>query len=197
MTIATGVAKQLRYKAESTWGAAPTAGGAQLLRRVTSDLDLKKQTYQSAEIRSDYQVSDMRHGIRSVEGGINGELSAGTFKDFLAAAVRRAFTTVTAITGASITIAGTGPTYTVTRAAGSWLTDGVKIGQIGRLTAGAFNAANLNKNLLVLAESALVLTVQPLNGVAPRGTARNRTQLRCGERQDTGHLLGLSFFISR
>lgn len=166
MPIATGVAKQLRYKAESAWGTAPGTGSAQLLRRVTSDLDLKKQTYQSAEIRSDYQVSDMRHGVRSVEGGINGELSAGTFKDFLAAAVRRAFATVTAITGASITIAGSGPTYTVTRAAGSWLTDGVKIGQVGRLTAGGFNAANLNKNLLVLAESATVLTVMPLNGVA-------------------------------
>jgi len=166
MTIATGVAKQLRYKAEATWGTAPGTGSAQLLRRVTSDLSLKKQSYQSAEIRSDYQVADMRHGVRSVEGGINGELSSGTFKDFIAAAVRRAFTTVTAITGASITIAGSGPTYTVTRAAGSWITDGVKVGQVGRLTAGSFNAANLNKNLLVLVETATVLTVMPLNGVA-------------------------------
>jgi hypothetical protein len=88
---ATGVAKQLRYKAESTWGTAPGASGAQLLRRVTSTLDLKKQTYRSNEIRSDYQVNDMRHGVRSVEGTINGELSPGTYKDFLAAAVRKAF----------------------------------------------------------------------------------------------------------
>jgi hypothetical protein len=166
MTIATGVAKQVRYKAESAWGTAPGATGAQLLRRVTSDLSLRKQTYESNEIVSHYQRVDMRHGIRSVEGGIQGELSAGTWKDFLAAAVRRAFATVTAITGLSITIAGAGPTYTVTRSTGSWLTDGVKAGQMGRLTAGTFNAANLNKNLWVLSATATVLTVMPLNGVA-------------------------------
>jgi len=35
-----------------------------------------------------------------------------------------------------------------------------------RLTAGSFNAANLNKNLFVLSMTATVLTVMPLNGVA-------------------------------
>jgi hypothetical protein len=167
MPIATGVAKQLRYKLESNWGAAPGTGSAQLLRRVSSDLALRKQTYESGELNSHYQRVDFRHGVRSVEGAINGELSAGTWKDFFAAAVRRAFTTVSAITGASITVAGVGPTYTLTRGAGSWLTDGIKAGQVVRLTAGSFNAANLNKNLLVLAvTSATVLTVMPLNGVA-------------------------------
>jgi len=166
MTIAAGVAKSLRYKVEATWGTAPGPTGAQLLRRVTSDLNLAKETYQSAEIRSDYQLSDFRHGVRSVGGAINGELSPGTWEDFIAAALRRAYVAVAAITGASITVAGAGPTYTITRAAGSWLTDGVKVGQVGRLTAGGFNAANLNKNLFVLEITATVLTVMPLNGVA-------------------------------
>lgn len=166
MTIATGVAKQLRYKAESAWGTAPGATGAQLLRRVSSDLALKKQNYESNELNSHYQRVDFRHGVRSVEGTVNGELSPGTWKDFLAAAVRRAFATVTAISSLSITVAGSGPTYTITRSTGSWLTDGVKVGQVGRLTAGTFNAANINKNLFVLAATATVLTVMPLNGVA-------------------------------
>ena len=166
MAIATGVGKQVRYKAESAWGTAPGATGAQLLRRVTSTPNLKKQTYESNEIASHYQRVDFRHGVRSVEVAYAGELSAGTFEDFLAAAVRRAFTTVTAISSLSITVAGSGPTYTITRGSGSWLTDGIKKGQIGRLTAGSFNAANLNKNLFVLSLTATVLTVMPLNGVA-------------------------------
>jgi Phage tail tube protein len=166
MPIAVGVAKQLRYKAETTWGVAPGAAGAQSLRRVSSNLSLAKQTYQSAEILSTYQLNDFRHGVRSVEGSINGELSPGTYEDFIAAAVRRAFATVTAITGASITIAGTGPTYTVTRAAGSFLTDGLKIGQVIRLSVGTFNAANLLKNLFIVALTATVATVIPVNGVA-------------------------------
>jgi hypothetical protein len=167
MTFATGVAKQLKYKVESTWGTIPSASASQLLRRVTSTLGIKKQTYESNEINPTYQRNDFRHGMRSAEGTITDELSPGTHKDWMAAAVRRAFTTVTAITGASITIAGTGPTWTVTRAAGSFLSDGIKQGYIVRLTAGAFNAANLNKNLIVNAvTSATVLTVSLFPGVA-------------------------------
>lgn len=166
MTIATGVNKQLKYKVESAWGTVPAAASSQRLRRVTSTLNLRKQTFESNEIASHVQRVDYRHGIRSVEGAISGELSPGTYKDFVAAAVRRAYAAITAITGASITIAGAGPTYTVTRAAGSWITDGIKVGQVGRLTAGSFNAANLNKNLVVLSFTALVLTVMPVNGVA-------------------------------
>jgi hypothetical protein len=84
----------------------------------------------------------------------------------LSAVLRRDFTGVASITGASITVAGSGPSYTLTRAAGSFLTDGIKIGMVVRLTVGSFNAANLNKNLLVTQVTATVLTVRPVNGVA-------------------------------
>ena len=164
MPIASGVFKQLAYKAETTWGTVPTASGAQALRRTSSSLDLSKETYQSAEIRPDLQLADFRHGVRSVTGKITGDLSPGTHKDFMAAILKRDFAAVTALTGLSITIAGTAPTYTVTRAAGSYLTDGVKICDVIRLTAGSFNAANLNKNLLVVTLTATVATVIVLNG---------------------------------
>jgi hypothetical protein len=44
-----------------------------------------------------YQRQDYRHGGRSVAGTINGELSPGTWKDFIAAAVRRDFTAISAV----------------------------------------------------------------------------------------------------
>lgn len=164
MAIATGVAKQLAYKAETTWGTVPAASGAQALRRVTSDLNLTKQTYQSAEIRTDYQVADFRHGVRSVAGTVRGELSPGTYEDFLAAALRKTFAAVTNITGLSLTIAASGDYYTVTRSSGSYLSDGIKVGQVVRLTAGSLAAGNLNKNLLVVGLTALAATVLVLNG---------------------------------
>lgn len=166
MPIATGVNKRLYYKAESTWNTAAGASGAQALRRVSSELNLKKDTFESNELATHLQRLDYRHGLGHVEGSISGELSPGTWKDFFAAATRKAYTAVTAISGASITIAGSGPTYTVTRAAGSFLTDGVKAGDVVRLSVGSFNAANINKNLLVVSMTATVLTVMPLNGVA-------------------------------
>ncbi|HWU79504.1 MAG TPA: phage tail tube protein, partial [Caulobacter sp.] len=66
--------------------------------------------------------------------------------------------------GASITIAGSGQNYTLTRAAGSYLTDGFKIGDVVRLTAGAFNPANVQKNLLIVTLTATVATVRVING---------------------------------
>lgn len=166
MALATGVAKQIRYKVEATYGTAPGTSGGQLLRRVTSDLNLSKDTYESAEIRSDYQVSDFRHGVRRVGGNIKGELSPGTYKDFIAAALRRDFAAVSALTGLSLTIAASGSNYTITRGSGSFLTDGVKVGDVIRITAGSVNAANLNKNALVLSLTATIATVYVLNGLS-------------------------------
>lgn len=169
MTIATGVAKRVTYKVESSWGTIPSASSAQALRRVKSTLELAKATYQSQEIRSDYQVADFRHGMRSVKGMISGEISPGTYKDFMAAAVRSTWATVSAIATVSLTIAavgGTPATYTIGRGTGSYLTDGVKIGNVVRLSVGVLNAANISKNLFVLAVSASSITVLPLNGVA-------------------------------
>jgi hypothetical protein len=164
MPQASGVFKQVAIKEEVTYGVLPTASGAQLLRRVDASFNLTKDVYESAEIRADLQTSDMRHGVRRVAGTINGELSPGSYAPYLAALVKREFAAVTSITAASITIGGTAPAYTVTRAAGSFLTDNIKIGHVVRLSAGTFNAANLNKNLFVTGVSALVLNVVVLNG---------------------------------
>lgn len=166
MGLASGIFKQLAYKAEVTYGLAPGQASGQSLRRVQSTLDLAKDTYQSNEIRPDQQVADFRHGVRRVQGAIQGELSPGTYKDFFGAILKRDFAAVTAITGVSVTIAGAGPTYTVTRSAGDYLAGGLKVGDVVRLTAGTLNALNINKNLLITALTATVMTVVTLNGTA-------------------------------
>lgn len=166
MPTASGLFKQVIYKKEVTFGVVPVAAAGQALRRVESSLDLNKESYQSAEIRPDFQIADFRHGVRKVEGSINGELSPRTYADFMAASLKRIFTVGVAATGVSVTIAGTGPSYTVTRAAGSYLTDGFKVGEVIRLSVGALNAANINKNLLVTALTPLVTTVIVVNGSA-------------------------------
>lgn len=163
MAIASGVGKQVIYKVQSALGTKATAGSAQILRRVTSNLELRKNTFQSNEIRTDYQISDFRHGTKYIEGNISGEISPGTYKDFFAAALRRDFATVSAIASLSITITGTSAPYTVARGSGSWLTDGIKVGDVVKFTAGTFNVANTGKNLLVASVSASNITVYPLN----------------------------------
>lgn len=164
MGTASGVFKQVIYKPETTYGVTPAAAAGQALRRVTSSLNLTKDTYQSNEIRTDFQVADFRHGLRKVGGTLAGELSAKTFADFIAAALKKDFASGVSISGASITVGGTAGAWTLTRAAGSFLADGVKIGDVVRLTAGAFNAANLGKNIQVVNVTANTLTGRTLNG---------------------------------
>lgn len=166
MTLAAGLFKQVAYKVESTFGTLPTASTAQALRRVQSSLDLTKDTYQSNEIRTDLQIADFRHGVRRVKGSVNGELSCKTYSDFIAAACKKAFVAGSSAAAASVTIAGAGPSYTVTRAAGSYLTDGFKIGDVIRLTVGTLNAANISKNLMITALTATIATVLVVNGTA-------------------------------
>lgn len=166
MATATAVFKQVAIKREATYGVAPVATGAQLMRRTESTFNLAKDTYQSAEVRTDQQRADFRHGVRRTPGNLRGELSPGSYSDIMAAILKRDFTNGASAAAVSVTIAGTGPTYTVTRAAGSYLTDGFKLFDVIRLTVGSLNAANINKNLMITALTATVATVIVLNGVA-------------------------------
>ena len=164
MATASGIAKRIVYKKETTFGTLAGATGGQTLRRVSSNFNLTKETYQSEEIRTDYQIVDFRHGVRSVEGSLSGELSAGAYSDFIASAVARNFTAITPTAVGSTTIAaGTvAGTYKITRTTGSWLTDKAKVGTVIRLA--GFNATNNAKNLLIVSATALEAVVVVLNG---------------------------------
>lgn len=164
MAISKGTSKVVAYKRESTWGTLAGATSGKLLRRVTASFNLVKEAYESGEIRTDRQIADFRHGVRSAEGSLNGELSPASYADFMGSIVGRDFTTAPASGGASVTIAASGALYTVTRATGSFLTDGFTVGQVVRLTGAGLNAANVGKNLLIAAMTATVLTVKVVNG---------------------------------
>ena len=166
MPNASGVFKQTRYKIESAYGAAPGQSGGRELRRVSNGLALAKDTYQSNEIRADLQMADFRHGVRRVAGNLSGELSPGTWSEFMGVILKRDFAAVTAATGVGLTIAGSGPTYTVTRGAGDWIAGGFKVGTVVRLSAGALNALNISKNLFIVTLTTTVMTVMTLNGTA-------------------------------
>jgi hypothetical protein len=164
MPISKGTAKVVAYKKEATWGQLAGATGGKQLRRVTADFNLEKETYESSEIRTDRQTADFRHGVRSAAGNLSGELSPKTYSDFMAAVVARDFSAVTALSGLSVTIAASDDLYTVTRSAGSFIADGIKVGNVVRLTGAGLNTNNSNKNLLVVSMTATVLTVKVLNG---------------------------------
>lgn len=166
MPISVGTRKVISYKKESSgWGVLSGNTGGKQLRRVTSAFNLIKDTYESAEIRTDRQLADFRHGVRSAEGSLNGELSVGSYSDFMGSIVGKDFATVTALTGVSVTVTVSGTTYKVIRSTGSWITSGVRVGQIVRFTALTASADN-NRNFAVAAVTTTDMTIVPMNGGA-------------------------------
>lgn len=167
--IATGVFKKVAIKRQATQGViapAGAAGTAAYMRRTSSTLNLAKAGYGSAEILPSQQRRDFRHGVRSTSGSISGELSVGGYQLPFEGVMRKT-AVVGGTTGAltNVTTASAGANSksgTFTRATGSFLTDGFKVGEIVRAT-GAGAGAN-TMNLVVTALTALVMTVRTLNG---------------------------------
>lgn len=176
MAISQGVAKQVAYKKESTFGVVPAASGAKLLRRVSASFNLNKETYESNEIRTDRQVADFRHGVRSAAGSLSGELSAGSYADFMGSLVAKDFAAASLGAAVSITVTVSGSTYKFVRSTGDWLASGYRPGMVVRTT-GLTTVADNGRNFLIVAATALELTFVPLDGVAPtaQGTAASAT----------------------
>jgi hypothetical protein len=141
------------------------------LRRITSLGKKARATYANNEIVQHQQSTGVNLGTATTTWDFDGLLSPGTYAVPLQSLLRKVYTPGAAVTGASITVAlgalfGAIQSYTLTRAAGSYLTDGVKQGDVIALTAGTFNAANASNNLIVIGLTASVATVVTLNGSA-------------------------------
>lgn len=163
MTVEQGQLKKLSYKKQTALGASASGSGGQYLRRETAAFNLTKDKFNSNEIVTHQQYTGDTYGVSKASGTLSGVLSGATYKDFLASLVRADFAAVSAITGMSLTIAGSGP-YTITRAAGDFLTGGIKIGHVVRITAGTYTGTARDINLLVTGVTATVLTVVVPNG---------------------------------
>jgi len=160
---AKGVSKQVAYKKETTFGTIAGATGGKLLRRTSADFTSTRESYESAEIRTDRQIADFRLGTRSSDGSLAGELSPNSYTDFIQSIMAKDFAAGGTAASISVTIASSGGFFTLTRATGSYITDNFKVGEVVRMTGAGLNAANSGNNLLVITVSALVLTVRVLS----------------------------------
>lgn len=89
---AQGTKRTVVFAKETAFGTKAAAAGAKLMPRVETSLNTNFESYQSEEIRADMQRSPSVVGFEKVEGDIKGELAAGQWAAFFAAALRGAFT---------------------------------------------------------------------------------------------------------
>ena len=155
-----GLTRQIILGRETTFGTLAAAGSGKILRRVNATPNLNKDSYSSQEILPSQQYRDTRHGVRRPSFALTGQLAAGSYPDFFEGILRRLFT-AGVTSGALITVtAAAGPPGTFTRSAGSWITDGFKVGDIVRWTGWATTGiANNARNYRIIALTATVMTV--------------------------------------
>lgn len=139
----------------------PAVTGGQELRRVTSTLTLTKDTYQSEEINTARQVSDMRHGVERVTGEITGELSPVTYFPLYEAAFRATKVATFARSNTEFTnVAADITTSKFTVGASTWATQGFRVGDVIRFS-GMSDTDNNARNFLIYALTGVDAFVTP------------------------------------
>lgn len=132
----------VRSVQESVFGTTPGAPTMQALRITGESLKQDTNTIVSNELRSDRQIADLVRVGLSASGALNWELSYGAHDELFQAALLSAnWTTPSTLTATTISVAAGVGQYTITRASGSWISDGYEVNQWVRVS-GAANAGN-------------------------------------------------------
>lgn len=135
----TGARTTHYYVEETTCNTVPTSPVWTPIRYTGGNIKLTKDSLQSAELNGSREVADIRLGQNQTAGEINIELSRGSYTDLFEAALGGTDTAGLSITGVSASVDATNGRFE--RLTGSWVTDGVVIGDLVKFT-GFTNAAN-------------------------------------------------------
>jgi hypothetical protein len=148
------------YAPETTYGETPAASPSKSFRTNSGGLTLAKEPIRSNEVRKDGMTTRGRHGSRSVTGSYVGDLSVGTFDDLIEAAFRGTFAPALTLTEATAPLSSATLSVTantIVASAGSWITAGLRVGDVIRLGTG-FASANQNPNVRITGLTSTTLT---------------------------------------
>lgn len=105
--MADGSRHEAYLVAESTYGTTPADPTIETLRLTGTNIAVQRDSFQSAELRSDRQIADFRLGTIQVPGDLNVELSHESFEDIILAVMMGAsYVADTPVTGTKQAKAG-------------------------------------------------------------------------------------------
>jgi hypothetical protein len=147
------------FKAQSAKGSIASGGSGFVLRTAGGPGGkLTKATYGSNEIRRDGMRSRGRHGQRMTSGSYTVEVSLGNMDALYEAVFQGTRATALTITEATASLASiTTSANAIIASAGSWITAGLRVGDVVRLTNHS-TAANNSRNIRLTGVTALTLT---------------------------------------
>lgn len=148
----------MAYKVQSGLGVQATGSGGTVLRSSGGQgARLTKAVQESQEVRRDGQRQRGRHGTQQVAGSFDTELSIGGQERLIEAIIRGTFGSDLVITQATAGLTSVvTAANTLTAGGGSWITAGVKVGDVFQLT--NVLTANGSKNIRAVGVTASVIT---------------------------------------
>lgn len=168
MAYSTARQVSVAFKSQSVIGTPETGAGATGFRLNSGGLNMAIGEITSGENRRDGMTTRSRHGARTVSGNYVADISLKSFDDLVAAVFWGAFDTAVTIddaTGAMSSATISVSSNVITASGGSFITSGLRVGDIVRLTEG-FDSADHNKNVRLAGVTATTLTCERLDGVA-------------------------------
>jgi hypothetical protein len=148
MAIQSAVTVDILREKETAWGELNGSPDMARQRRVSSTLGLEKDTFQSAEARTDRNISDFRHGGRRVTGDLVGELSLEAWDWAIENGMGTAWDTEISDSNTEFTsVALSSGTWTM--GGGSMYTEGYKVGDVVTFGATLSESANNNVNFII------------------------------------------------
>ena len=163
------------YVPEVVQGVTPASPSWRPLRSTSGVPSVTRDALVSAELDGGREVSSIRTGNQQVTGEYAIELSQQSQDDLLACAMTSDWVAGAAITSAAITVNASAKTYT--RAAGSFITDGV---QVGDLVYFKSMGGNNSKPFIATTVTATVIT-----GAGIQHALTNETVTTTGKTADT------------
>ena len=158
---------RIAFIEESTYGVTPAAGNFETARFTSETLSGSPDTVESKQLRSDRMSSGQIVTGLQVQGAMNFELAKESQLElFMASAMYSSWTTKTLVT---VDLSYNSATGELTRASGSWITDGIVKGDFLTFT-GFTNAVNNTQAIVVSVDSATVIKIAAPGLVTEAGT---------------------------
>lgn len=159
------------YKQQSALSSFASGSGATVLHTAGGQGGrLSKASVESNTVRRDGMRTRGRHGTRRTQASYNHELGLGSLDDIVEAVMRGTYEAELVITNATASLTSiTTTTDTIVAGGGSWITAGLRVGDVIRITNHA-TAENNNINLPIVALTASTITV-PSNSLTTNAVA--------------------------
>jgi hypothetical protein len=162
MAFSSGAQRDLYYAKETSYGVGPSPLDMTEVRNTEDTISLVRDSFVSDERRGDRGIHDMRLGNKQPAGDISFEFSYGAFDDFLLAGLG-ASAWVAPYTDLTVSVTVDEEEKTYTRATGSWLTSGVKVGDTITVTGLTTTADNITAKVTEV--TATILTFGDATGL--------------------------------